>query len=127
MVFEESDGHYVWRSQDMGELEEAVAANLWPLGSLGNPLRVFQGFKRLLSLETSDLKDSPLLGELPPLIVTHHLFSRAPSVLQSPHTRAGFTPQQVALPFLEHLSQSSKAYYNAMQYSVKPCCQVHWV
>ena len=79
----------------MGELEEAVGANLWPLEALGNPYRVFQGFRRLLSLETPELKNSPLLGEIPPLVVAHHLFSRAPSALQSPHARAGFTPQQV--------------------------------
>jgi len=97
-----SDMYDVWCLQDMGELEEAVAANLWPLETLGNPHRVYQGFRRLLSLETSELKDSPLLGGLPPLVVTHHLFCRAPSALQSPHTRAGFTPQQVPLLILVH-------------------------
>lgn len=85
------------RPQDMGELEEAVAANLWPLETLGNPYRVYQGFRRLLALDTGEVKDSPLLGELPPLVVTHHLFSRAPPALQSPHARAGFTPQQVRM------------------------------
>ena len=83
--------------QDIAELEESVGSNLWPIEQLGPPQRVLRAFRRLLFLETTALADSPLLAELPSSIVLHHLYCRAPTALQSPHTRSGFTPQQVRL------------------------------
>ena len=82
--------------QDIAELEETVGSNLWPIEQLGPPQRVLRAFRRLLFMDTTALADSPLLAELPPSIVLHHLYSRAPTALQSPHTRSGFTPQQVS-------------------------------
>ena len=73
-----------------------MGANLWPMDQLGPPQRVLKAFRRLLFMETRSLAESPLLSELPPSVVLHHLYSRAPPALQSPHTRSGFTPLQVS-------------------------------
>ena len=49
----------------------------------------------LIFLATPELASSLLVSALPPSIVLHHLYSRAPVALQSPHARSGFTPAQV--------------------------------
>lgn len=82
-------------AQDIAELEEAVGNNLWPTEQLGAPQRVLRAFRRLLFLETDAIAESPLLAELPVSVVLHHLYSRSPPALQSPHTRSGFSPEQV--------------------------------
>ena len=81
--------------QDMGELEAGVGQSVYPLDRLGLPFNILRAFRRLLFLETSEVPTSPLLRELPPSVVLHHLYSRAPAALQSPHVRHNFTPAQV--------------------------------
>ena len=81
--------------QDMGELEAGVGQSVYPLDRLGLPFNILRAFRRLLFLETSEVPTSPLLRELPPSVVLHHLYSRAPAALQSPHVRDNFTPAQV--------------------------------
>ena len=49
----------------------------------------------LVFLATPELASSLLVSALPPSVVLHHLYSRAPVALQSPHARSGFTPAQV--------------------------------
>lgn len=49
----------------------------------------------LIFLATPELAPSLLVSALPPSVVLHHLYSRAPEALQSPHARSGFTPAQV--------------------------------
>lgn len=50
-------------------------------------LRIFLFFQRPLLFQTSeDIVSNPALGEsLPHSVVLHHLFSRAPNELKSPH------------------------------------------
>lgn len=86
----------------MAELEETVGNNLWPVDQLGSPQRMLRAFRQLLFLETDAIPEHLILAELPPAVVLHHLYSRAPSSLQSPHTRSGFSPEQVGL--LPHLT-----------------------
>lgn len=81
----------------MGELEAGVGQSVYPLDRLGLPFNILRAFRRLLFLETSEVPASPLLRELPPIVVLHHLYSRAPAALQSPHVRHNFTPAQVCL------------------------------
>ena len=81
----------------MAELEAAVGQSIYPLDHLGLPFNMLRAFPRLLFLDTADILSSPLLSELPPSVVLHHLFSRAPATLQSPHVKQNFTPAQVAL------------------------------
>lgn len=84
--------------QDIAELESAVAENLVPLEAVGAPHRALRAFRPLLFLETPALRGSLLLQALPPSVVLHHLYSRAPPALQSPHSRSGFSPAQVCDP-----------------------------
>jgi hypothetical protein len=84
-------------AKDLAELEAAVGQQLLPLEQLGGPARALRAFRRLLFLEAADLEGSPLLKELPRPEVLHHLYSRAPSALESPHVRSGLTPTQYSL------------------------------
>lgn len=79
----------------MAELEMAISQSLFPLEALGRPLQVLRAFRPLLFLDTPSLPDSPLLTELPASVVLHHLYSRAPKELKSPHARSSITPTQV--------------------------------
>lgn len=83
--------------QDIGELEAGVGQSVYPLDHLGLPFNILRAFRRLLFLETRDVPASPLLRELPSSVVLHHLYSRAPATLQSPHVRHNFTPAQVSI------------------------------
>ena len=85
-------------TQDMAELEAAVADYLLPLDVIGAPHRVLRAFRPLIFLGTPELAASLLVAALPPSIVLHHMYSRAPAALQSPHIRSGFTPAQVRCP-----------------------------
>ena len=78
-------------------MEEAVGQHIWPLESLGAPHSVLRALRPLLFLETAQIAASPLLGQLPASCVVHHLYSRAPAELQSPHQRSGLTPAQARL------------------------------
>jgi hypothetical protein len=85
------------RAQDIAELEAAVAENLVPLEAVGPPHRALRAFRPLLFLDTAALPDSLLLQALPPSVVLHHLYSRSPPALQSPHAHSGFSPAQVPI------------------------------
>ena len=83
-------------AQDISELEEAVGSNLWPMDQLKSPQKVLRAFRRLIFMETATLRDSQALGDLPLLVILHHLYSRAPASLQSPHQDSGLTARQVS-------------------------------
>ncbi|KAL4435870.1 hypothetical protein ABPG77_000632 [Micractinium sp. CCAP 211/92] len=84
-------------AKDLSELEAAVGQHLLPLEQLGAPARALRAFRRLLFLEAPKVEASPLLRELPRPEVVHHLYSRAPPQLESPHARSGLTPAQYSL------------------------------
>lgn len=84
-------------ARDMAELELAVGQNLFPVEQLGAPYRALRAFRPVIFLETSQLVASPLLQDLPPSVVFHHLYSRAPEELQSPLQRNRLTPLQYSL------------------------------
>lgn len=84
-------------ARDMAELELAVGQNLFPVEQLGAPYRALRAFRPLIFLETSQLGSSPLLQELPPSAILHHLYSRAPVDLESPMKRTKLTPLQYSL------------------------------
>ncbi|KAL6543351.1 Conserved oligomeric Golgi complex subunit [Orobanche hederae] len=84
-------------ARDMAELELVVAQNLFPVEQLGAPYRALRAFRPVIFLETSQLGSSPLLRDLPPSVVLHHLYSRAPEDLQSPLQRNKLTPLQYSL------------------------------
>lgn len=84
-------------ARDMAELELVVAQNLYPVEQLGAPYRALRAFRPVIFLETSQLGSSPLLQDLPPSVVLHHLYSRGPEDLQSPLQRNKLTPLQYSL------------------------------
>ena len=84
-------------ARDMAELELAVGQNLFPVEQLGAPYRALRAFRPVIFLETSQLAGSPLLQDLPPSVILHHLYSRGPDELQSPMQRNNLTPLQYSL------------------------------
>ncbi|XP_028792609.1 conserved oligomeric Golgi complex subunit 5-like [Neltuma alba] len=84
-------------ARDMAELELAVGQNLFPVEQLGAPYRALRAFRPLIFLETSQLPSSPLLQDLPPNVILHHLYSRGPDELQSPLQRNKLTYLQYSL------------------------------
>ncbi|KAK9272366.1 hypothetical protein L1049_002737 [Liquidambar formosana] len=84
-------------ARDMAELELAVGQNLFPVEQLGAPYRALRAFRPVIFLETSQLGASPLLQDLPPSVILHHLYSRGPDELQSPLQRNKLTPLQYSL------------------------------
>ena len=106
--------------QDMAELESAVADNLLPVDAIGAPHRVLRAFRPLIFLGTPELASSLLVSAVPQSMVLHHMYSRAPEALQSPHTRSGFTPAQVQSP----ITCSACERVNDWSYSMdEGCCR----
>lgn len=94
-------------AKDLAELEAAVGQQLLPLEQLGGAARALRAFRRFLFLETSEVEGSPLLKELPRPEVLHHLYSRAPPLLESPHVRSGLTPAQYSLWLDKHSQEEA--------------------
>jgi hypothetical protein len=84
-------------ARDMAELELTVGQSLFPVEQLGPPYRALRAFRPLIFLETSQLGGSPLLQDLPPSVVLHHLYTRGPDELESPLQRNRLTPLQYSL------------------------------
>ncbi|PKA62218.1 hypothetical protein AXF42_Ash015103 [Apostasia shenzhenica] len=84
-------------ARDMAELELAIGQNLFPIEQLGPPYRALRAFRPIIFLETSQLENSPLLNDLPPSVILHHLYSRGPDELLSPLQRNKLTPLQYSL------------------------------
>jgi hypothetical protein len=78
---------------DMAQIELALTPFCQKPAELGRPYRMLRSLRRLLFLEAnSSLPDSVGLGEqLPYSYALHHLFSRAPSDMASPHQLKGWT------------------------------------
>lgn len=100
-------------AKDAGELEAAAAQQLAPLDALQAPVGRLRAFRRALFMDAAALgagaaaaaagggkgvaggkAAGPQAGELPPSVVLHLLFSRAPAAVASPHARQGLTPAQ---------------------------------
>ena len=75
-----------------------LAGELWPTGCCAPP-------PWLQLAAVSGICVSSLLQAMPASVVLHHLYSRAPQSLQSPHTRSRFTPAQYSLWLDQHTSE----------------------
>lgn len=84
-------------ARDMAELELSVGQNLYPVEQLGAPYRALRALRPVIFLETSQLGSSPVIQDLPPSVVLHHLYSRGPDELQSPMQRNKLTALQYSL------------------------------
>ena len=98
-------------AKDIGELEAVITQQLTPAEMLGSPLKSLRSFRKLLFTENDDLaENSALLKDLPAVVAMHHLFSRAPPVVESPHTRNKLSPSQYSLWLDEHTQQEAVKY-----------------
>ncbi|KAJ6736052.1 CONSERVED OLIGOMERIC GOLGI COMPLEX COMPONENT 5 [Salix viminalis] len=84
-------------ARDMAELELTVGQYLFPVQQLGPPYRALRAFRPLIFLEISQLGASPLLQDLPPSVILHHLYTRGPDELESPLQRNRLAPLQYSL------------------------------
>lgn len=91
-------------AKDAGELEAAVTQHLVSADQVTPALRTFKAFRRLMFMETTDLAAGhhAVQRDMPAAIILHHLFSRTPSFIESPHTRMKLTPAQYSLWLDEH-------------------------
>ncbi|CAI5475819.1 unnamed protein product [Closterium sp. Yama58-4] len=94
-------------ARDMGELEFAVGQHLFPTHALGASYRALRAFRPLLFLDLDKIPTSSLLQDLPPSVVLHHLFSRAPPELLSPFTRIQQPPARYLLWLDQHSQQQA--------------------
>jgi len=79
---------------DMAQLEAALSPFCAPLQRLGAPYRALRSLKHLIFLDNDAIASSPERENVPPSVVIHHLFSRAPEELQLPHVRLAQTEAQ---------------------------------
>lgn len=102
-------------AKDIGELEAAVTQQLLPAEQLGAPLRGLRSFRRLLFTDTDQLEGegSSVLKDVPLTATLHHLFSRAPAELESPHIRNKLSPAQYSLWLDEHTKKESVKFIKA--------------
>lgn len=91
-------------AKDAGELEATVTQNLVSADQVTPALRTFKAFLRLIFLETTEIEadNHAVRRDMPAAILLHHLFSRTPSYIESPHTRLKLTPSQYSLWLDEH-------------------------
>uniref|UniRef100_A0A1D2AB00 Uncharacterized protein n=2 Tax=Auxenochlorella protothecoides TaxID=3075 RepID=A0A1D2AB00_AUXPR len=119
-------------AKDAGELEAAAAQQLAPLDALQAPVGRLRAFRRALFMDAAALgagaaaaaagggkgvaggkAAGPQAGELPPSVVLHLLFSRAPAAVASPHARQGLTPAQYSLWLDDHSEAEALAFIAA--------------
>eukprot|EP00124_Ichthyophonus_hoferi_P003138 Ihof_evm1s256 gene=Ihof_evmTU1s256 len=84
-----SDSGRLWITADMAQFEMIVAPllNGARLAEIGPPYKALRSFRPLLFVETSQLDaDSSSVQVVDPVVALHHLFSRGPTLLQSPYT-----------------------------------------
>lgn len=85
-------------ANDMAQLEFSIAP-LFPANQLGYPYKMLRALRPFIFRETAQISSlsptkCPELQVLPPSVILHHLFSRGPPSLQSPHTSRNWTVQQ---------------------------------
>ncbi|KAL9959850.1 hypothetical protein ACROYT_G033211 [Oculina patagonica] len=94
---------------DMAQIEFAVGPLCHKVSDLGRSYKLLRSFRPLLFQTSEDIVGNPALGEsLPHSVVLHHLFSRAPSELKSPHEVAGWTLGFYSQWLDEHTSEEEK-------------------
>lgn len=94
---------------DMAQIEFAVGPLCHKVSDLGKSYKLLRSFRPLLFQTSEDIVGNPALGEsLPHSVVLHHLFSRAPSELKSPHEVAGWSLGFYSQWLDEHTSEEEK-------------------
>lgn len=71
---------------DFAQIELALSPFCRRLVDLGKHYKILKAFRSLLILTPEEIQHSSAVGDVVPYeIVLHHLFSRAPSEMRSPH------------------------------------------
>lgn len=104
--------------RDLTTVQAAVGRCLFPVERLGAPFRTLRAFQTLLSMETGDISSGLVLRDIPRICVLHHLYSRAPPGLASPHTRTGLSPSQYSLWLDNH---SPEAAVDGVKAAINAC------
>eukprot|EP00803_Ostreobium_quekettii_P000257 evm.model.scf_3361.1 EVM.evm.TU.scf_3361.1 scf_3361:10289-10660(+) len=99
-------------------LQVAVGQHLYPVERLGPPYKALRAFRALLFLDTEAVPGSPVVKDLPKSVALHHLYSRAPLGLVSPHVRSGLTPAQYSHWLDQHSMEDA---VKGLQASLEAC------
>lgn len=71
---------------DFAQVELALSPFCRRLIDLGKHYKILKAFRSLLILSTEEFQNNVIVGEVVPYdVVLHHLFSRAPTDMRSPH------------------------------------------
>ncbi len=71
---------------DFAQIELALSPFCRRLIDLGKHFKILKAFRSLLILNTEEFQNNTIVGDVVPYdIVLHHLFSRAPIEMRSPH------------------------------------------
>lgn len=94
-------------SRDLQSVQTAVSKFLFPVERLGSPFRALRSFQAMLETKTKNILSTPGLADIPKIVVLHHLYSRAPSSLASPHSRTGLSPSLYSLWLDSHAPEAA--------------------
>lgn len=71
---------------DCAQIELALSPFCRRLSDLGKHYKILKAFRALLIMNTEEFENNSAIGDVVPYdIVLHHLFSRAPVEMRSPH------------------------------------------
>ncbi|UJR27001.1 hypothetical protein I4U23_008307 [Adineta vaga] len=77
---------------DFAQIELALSPFCRRLIDLGKHYKILKAFRSLLILNTEDFQNNSAVGDVVPYdVVLHHLFSRAPADIRSPHQVMGWS------------------------------------
>jgi hypothetical protein len=84
--------------KECGEIETALSASFSLLGSEqeSSAFKCARAFKSLILLPTESIDGSPLVRDVAPRVLLHHLYSRASADLSTPAKRASLSVTQYA-------------------------------
>ena len=95
--------------KEITEIENALTTHAGVVGveaESSSDFKSMKAFKSLVLLPTESIERSPLVADLSPRVLLHHLYSRAPSELHTPAKRASLNLKQYASWLLKRASDA---------------------
>ena len=94
---------------DFAQIELALSPFCRRLIDLGKHYKILKAFRSLLILSSEEFVNNAAVGDVVPYdIVLHHLFSRAPLELRSPHQVMGWSISRYIQWLDEHPSLNDR-------------------
>lgn len=92
---------------DATVLLRTITQNLIPITRLSLLSQALNAYKKMLSLENSEVEtilstNFSITLHIPKFLILHHLFSRLPEEMKSPYERSNLSPMQYSLWLDEH-------------------------